>query len=110
MKTVFDYLSPAQEAVVEGLEDKEKIYALEQAKYLPIRTLKGENGNSAIYRCAMTPEQRQMIVDGADILIEIVHFGGPLAPSRVMLLNQAEVRDEDKTVLANWFAAQVKMP
>jgi hypothetical protein len=107
----FDYLKPAIGPVVDGLEDHEKIYALEQAEYLPIRTLPAESGASAIYRCELTPEQRQMVADGADVLVEILHLGGPLAPSRVMLLNQLNLsEDESKEALAAWFRAQVKIP
>ena len=111
MKNRFDYLHPAIGPVVDGLDDAEKIYALEQAQYTPIRTIPGENGNSAIYRCELTPEQRQMVAEGADVLIEILHYGGPLAPSRVMLLNQQDFEEgESKEVLAGWFAVQAKCP
>lgn len=107
----FDYLMPAQGPVVAGLEDHEKIYALEQSEYLAIRTLPAEEGASAIYRCELSSAQRQMIADGADVLIEIVHFGGPLAPSRVMLLNQRDLgADGEVDALARWFGAQTKGP
>lgn len=102
----FDYLMPAQGPVVEGLEDSEKIYALEQGEYLPLRTLRGEHGASAIYRCELTEHQRKMIAEGADVLVEILHFGGPLAPSRVMILNQ---HDDSNGALAKWFVAQAKI-
>lgn len=105
----FDYLNPAQEAVVEGLEDHEKIYALEQGQYLPLRTLSGEGGASAIYRCQLTDEQREMVAAGADILVEILHFGGPMAPSRVMLLNQRDYEGEEQSNMARWLAAQMKL-
>lgn len=106
----FDYLLPAQGPVVEGLEDHEKIYALEQAEYLPLRTLPSDEGLSAIYRCELSQEQRKMIADGADVLVEIMHFRGPLAPSRVMLLNQTGLTDsESRKTLAEWFAAQTKI-
>jgi hypothetical protein len=108
-KVRFDYLTPAQGPVVDGLEDDEKIYALEQTEYLPIRTLPGAKGESAIYRCELSREQRQMVADGADVLVEIVHLGGPLAPSRVMLLNQQNFREgESKAKMAQWFRAQTK--
>jgi hypothetical protein len=107
----FDYLAPTIGPVVDGLEEREKIYALEQGEYLPLRTLPGENGASAIYRCELTSEQRQMVADGADVLVEIVHFGGPLAPSRVMILNQQNLQDgESKDNLARWFSVQTKAP
>jgi hypothetical protein len=103
----FDYLQPAIDEVIKGFEDRENIYALEQAEYKPIRTLKGENGLSAIYRCALTREQRQMVAEGADVLIEILHFGGPLAPSRVMLLNQTNA--EESGHWRDWLVAQLKL-
>lgn len=107
----FDFLKPAQGSVVDGLEDHEKIYALYQAQYLPLRTLPGMNGASAIYRCELTPAQRQMVIDGADVLIEIVHFRGPLAPSRVMLINQANFGEgESKELMAKWFQSQTGGP
>ena len=106
----FDYLAPAQGPVVDGLVENEKIYALEQPEYLPLRTLPGENGDSAIYRCGLTNEQRKLVAEGADILIEILHFKGPLAPSRVMLLNQEDQDAESKEKLAQWFGAQTKGP
>lgn len=95
--------------VVEGLEDCEKIYALEQGKYLPLRTLPGENGVSAIYRCELTKAQRQMVAEGADVLVEILHFGGLLAPSRVMLLNQKDLKPEESQQMAEWFCGQAKI-
>jgi len=107
----FDYLKPAQGPVVDGLEDHEKIFALDQSEYLPIRTLPAEGGESAIYRCEMTEEQRRMVAAGADVLVEIFHFGGPLAPSRVMLLNQQNFGEgESKDRLAHWFVIQTRGP
>lgn len=109
----FDYLKPAQEAVVDGLEDHEKIFALDQAQYLPLRTLPAMNGQSAIYQCGLTPAQRQMIADGADVLVEIAHFGGPLAPSRVMLLNQTNIDrsiGESPELLAKYLKSQFQIP
>lgn len=107
----FDYLEPAQGPVVDGLEDHEKIFALDQPEYLPIRTLPAQGGESCIYRCELTEDQRRMVAEGADVLVEIVHFGGPLAPSRVMLLNQQDFgENESKDKLAEYFAIQTRGP
>lgn len=100
----FDYLKPAIGEVVDGLEDHEKIYALDQAQYNPLRTLPGENGMSAISRWELTPDQRKMIADGADILLEVHHFGGPLAPVRMMVLDQTGLNDGEKQHFASWMA------
>lgn len=104
-----DYLKPAIGEVVEGLEDHEKIYALEQGQYVPLRTLLGEHGKSAIYRCELTAEQRAMVAAGADVLVEILTFGGPLAPSRVMLIDQGAVDDSRRPYWLNWLKAQLKL-
>src|ERR1700679_3862555 len=82
---MFEYLSASIGPVVEGLEDFEKIYALEQGQYIPLRTLPGENGNSCITRWELTDVQRKSIADGAYIMLEVMHFKGPLAPVRMMV-------------------------
>ena len=103
---MFDYLMASIDPVVDGLEDFEKIYALDQPQYIPLRTLPGENGNSAITRWELTPEQRQAIVDGADIFLEVIHFKGPLAPVR-MAIGKLE---NDPQLWREWFCAQTKGP
>lgn len=97
---MFDYLNASIGPVVEGLEDFEKIYALEQGQYIPLRTLPAENGNSAITRWELTSEQRQAIADGADIMLEVLHFKGFLAPVRMM------VAKPEGEMWKEWFCAQ----
>ena len=92
---MFDYLSASIGPVVEGLEDFEKIYALEQAEYIPLRTLPGENGFSAITRWELTDKQREAIANG-----------GPLAPVRMAIGKQ----ENDPKLWNEWFAAQTKAP
>lgn len=118
---MFDYLSASIGPVVEGLEEFEKIYALEQGCYVPLRTLPGkvkdplparltalpaENSKSAITRWEMTPEQRKAIAEGADIFLEVIHFGGPLAPVRMAIGKQ----ENDIDLWNEWFAAQTNAP
>jgi hypothetical protein len=106
----FDYLSASIGPVVEGLEDYERIYALEQAEYIPLRTLPGENGLSAITRWEPTDEQRQSIANGADILLEVFHFGNPLSPVRMMILDQSHIEEDAKGNFLKWFAATIRFP
>jgi hypothetical protein len=118
---MFDYLSASIGPVVDGLEEFEKIYALEQGCYVPLRTLPGnvkaplptrlttlpaENSHSAITRWELSPEQRQMIADGADIFLEVIHFGGPLAPVRMAIGKQ----ENDAELWNRWFCAQTNGP
>lgn len=108
---IFDYLLPAIGPVIEGLEDHEKIIGIEQSQYLPVRILPGEEGASAIYRCELTAEQRAIVAAGGDVLIEILHFGRDLPPTRVMVLNQSCAQnDEDRARLREWWAEQTKGP
>jgi len=111
MSKTFDYLSASIGPVVEGMEDYEKIYALEQPEYIPLRTLPGENGMSAISRWELSKEQRKAIADGADILLEVTHFGGPLAPVRMMILNErGRIAEDAKGHFQKWFCAQTNGP
>jgi hypothetical protein len=103
---MFDYLSASIGPVVEGLEDFEKIYALEQAEYIPLRTLPGEDGQSAITRWGLSDAQRKAIAEGADIFLEVIHFRGPLAPVRMAIGKQ----ENDAALWNEWFASQTRGP
>ncbi len=102
---MFDYLSSHDGPVVKGLEQFETVYAKNQPEYLPLRTLPGENGNSAISRFHLTEKQRKAISEGADIYLEILHFKGPLAPSRLMVMDEPS---ESATHFKEWWKAQTK--
>jgi hypothetical protein len=102
---MFEYLSASIGPVVEGLEDFEKIYALEQGQYIPLRTLPGENGDSAITKWELSEEQRKAIAEGADILLEVLHFKGPLAPVRLMVVS----REDELESWNEWLCAQMKI-
>lgn len=84
---MFDYLSAHDGPVIDGLEQFETVYAKNQPEYLPLRTLPGQEGNSAISRFHFTDAQRKAVAEGADVYLEIVHFRGPLAPSRLMVMD-----------------------
>jgi hypothetical protein len=117
---MFEYLLASINPVIDGLEDYEKIYALDQAQYIPLRTIPamtpmedlppflrvipGSVGQSAITRWELTKEQREAIANGADILLEVTHFGGPLAPVRVM------VTDQSGDNFKEWFCAHTRGP
>lgn len=102
---MFDYLNSHDGPVVKGLEQHETVYAKDQPEYAPLRTLPGDNGKSAISRFHLTEEQRKAIADGADIYLEIVHFGGPLAPSRLMVMSEPS---ESESHFMQWWKAQTK--
>jgi len=118
---MFDYLSASIGPVVEGLEEIEKIYALEQGCYIPLRTLPGnvkhplptrmttlpaDNSLSAITRWELTPAQRQAIAEGADVFLEVIHFGGPLEQVRMAISKQ----ENDVALWNEWFAHQTNGP
>jgi hypothetical protein len=101
---MFSYLSLFDGPVVKGLEQHEKVYAENQPEYLPLRTLPGAGGNSAISRWTLTDAQRIAVVKGADIMLEVTHFGRPLQPVRVMITDQVGQR------FGEWFAQQTFAP
>jgi hypothetical protein len=104
---MFDYLSTHDGPVVVGLEAFETVYAKDQPEYLPLRTLPAESGMSAISRWHLNDEQRKAIAEGADILLEVTHFRGPLAPVRMMVTDRCDV---DTLTCKRWFAAQTNAP
>jgi hypothetical protein len=102
---MFDYLTSHDGPVVKGLEQHETVYAKEQPQYLSLRTLPGEDGNSAISRFHLTDAQRKAVAEGADIYLEILHFRGPLAPSRLMVMSEPE---ESGALFHLWWKAQTR--
>ncbi len=103
---MFDYLDPHDGPVVVGLENHESVYAKNQPQYRPLRTLPGRHGDSAIARFSLTDAQRKAIADGADIYLELLHFGGPLAPSLMMVMSEPPDSDDFR----RWWKVQTKAP
>lgn len=103
---MFDFVNPHDGPVIVGLEKFETVYAKDQPQYRPLRTLPGENGNSAIARFHFADAQRKAIADGADIYLELFHFRGPLAPSRMMVMSEPADTDSFRS----WWRAQTSAP
>jgi hypothetical protein len=101
---MFEYLTVHDGPVVEGLEAFETVYARDQPQYIPLRTLPGEDGASALSRWTPTDEQRKAIAEGADILLEVIHFHGPLAPVRMAIIKP------EGDAWSEWFCATTKGP
>lgn len=103
---MFDYLSPKDGPVVEGLESQEVVYAKDQPEYIPLRTLVGQGANHpVISRWTFTPEQREAIANGADVFLELSTFynretgqPNPLQPIRM------SISDTSGSKFAEWFS------
>lgn len=103
---MFDIVKPHDGPVVVGLEQFETVYAKDQPQYQPLRTLPGRQGNSAISRFHFTDAQRKAISEGADIYLELLHFGGPLAPSLLMVMSEPA----DTYNFRAWWKSQTSAP
>jgi len=80
----WEYLHPADRPVVDGLEKHEVVYAKNQPEYIPLRCLRANTGMSEVLsRWTLTPEQRKMVAEGADIFLELSTFGAPLHSIRI---------------------------
>jgi hypothetical protein len=78
---MWDYLKPKDGPVVEGLEQREIVYAKNQPEYIPLRTLVSAGADrKVISRWSLTPEQRKAVADGADIYLTLLTFQNPLQP------------------------------
>lgn len=81
---MFEYLQPHDGPVFDGLEKSEIVFAKDQPEYLPLRCLRGKGRMGAVLsRWSPTEEQRRAIAEGADIILELSTFGGPLQPIRM---------------------------
>jgi len=95
---MFDYLSPKDGPVVDGLESQETVYAANQPEYIPLRTLKSSGPMGGVLsRWTLTPEQRKAVAEGADIFLELSAFHGPLQPIRMA------ISDTSGSKFADWF-------
>lgn len=82
----WEYLHPADRPVVDGLEKHEVVYAKDQPQYIPLRCLRARTPFvEVLSRWTLTPEQRKMIAEGADIFLELSTFGMPLQPIRLQV-------------------------
>jgi hypothetical protein len=82
----WEYLQPADRPVVDGLEKHEVVYAKDQPEYIPLRCLRANTAmREVLSRWTLTPEQRQMVAEGADIFLELSTFGYPLQPIRIQV-------------------------
>lgn len=83
---MFEYMHPADKPVFEGLEEIEVVFAKDQPQYNPLRTLRSEAPTGSVFsRWSPTEEQREAIAEGADIVLELMTFHGPLQPIRVIV-------------------------
>lgn len=83
---MFDYLHPKDGAVVDGMEFEEVVYAKDQPQYIPLRVLTDASPMKAVIsRWTLTEKQRESILNGADIYLELSTFGGPLQPIRMAI-------------------------
>lgn len=76
----FEHLEVAEGPVVSGLEELEIIFAKSQPEYRPLRALLARDTGRILTRWSPTPAQRQAIVEGADVFLEVMTFGQPLQP------------------------------
>lgn len=85
----FEYLSPADKPVIDGLQHAEVVFAEHQPEYIPLRTLTGNTlERPVLSRWTLTPEQRKAVAEGADILLQLLTFGNPLQPILMMVADQ----------------------
>ena len=78
---MISYLKPKDGPVIDGLEQKEVIYAEHQPQYIPLRTLVSDSRDRRVLsRWQPTQEQREEIAKGADIYLQLLTFGQPLQP------------------------------
>jgi hypothetical protein len=80
------FLSPSDQPVFRGFENREVVYAKDQPEYNPLRTLRSSDRQKRVLsRWQLDAEQRTRIANGEDIFLELMSFGEPLQPTRMFL-------------------------
>jgi hypothetical protein len=78
---MFNYLSPKDGPVFDGLEEKEVVFAKNQPQYLPLRALVSDGlQGMVVTRWTLTEDQRAAIARGDDLFLVLRTFGNPLQP------------------------------
>jgi len=81
--------------VIIGLEPYELVFGAQQREYEPLHALRSPLPEAAVMsRWEPTPEERQMIADGADIFVSIWTFGLPYPPTLVRVMNKNQHPDQ----------------
>jgi len=75
--------------VIVGLEPYEIIFGEAQPEYQPLPALRSAGPEiSVMSRWELTPEEREMIANGADIFVSVWTFGRPYPPTLVRVMNK----------------------
>jgi hypothetical protein len=64
--------------VIPGSEEFEVVYAKDQPEYNALPVLRTDK--TLVSRWKFSEEEREMIANGADLFICVMHFGQPLQP------------------------------
>lgn len=60
----------------------EIVFSKNQPQYVPLPTLRSRDG-MVLSRWRLTDKERQAIIGGADILLSVMSFNGPVQPFRI---------------------------
>ena len=75
--------------VIAGLEPYEVKFGEGQPEYMVLPALRSPGPEHAVMsRWELTPEERLMIANGADIFVSIWTFGNPYPPTQVRVMNK----------------------
>lgn len=86
-----EFMLPADGPVIPGLEPYEIIFAKTQPEYRPLRALRAlEPQGRVMSRWTFTPEQREAIARGADILLTLMTFNQRLQPITLAVAEKPE--------------------
>jgi hypothetical protein len=99
---MFDYLSPKDGPVFEGLEQDEVVYGKDQPQYLWLRTIVSQGDDRRVTsRWTLTNAQREAIMEGADIFLELSTFGQPLQPTRLAIGDEIDINWVKEVLLSS---------
>ena len=88
----FHYLRAASDFVIEGLRDRQLVYAEDQPEYLPLVVLRSDDERGKVLsRWPLTSAQRAAIAAGADLYLELLTYNQLLQPIVMFIADQVNV-------------------
>jgi hypothetical protein len=76
--------------IIEAYASKEVVYAKDQPEYIPLHTIVLGWPRAVTSRWTLTPEQRDALLSGRDLYLEMLTFGHALQPVRLYVATEEE--------------------
>lgn len=87
------FLKPSKKPVIPELAPLESTLAGDQPRYASLQVLRGTSEESyCMSRWSLTPAQRKLIAEGADLFLVLATFGKPAMPVQLVIGHEIDAQ------------------